>query len=259
MNNIKPIFQPSNRLMKVVVFTSGSGTNLDAICNKEKELINKNKTPYGNIYLVFTNVPDCKAVQVAKKYNKNVISLSSKIFFENLNKNPDDERYRKYYDNAVITLIEQICTPDLIVLAGFRRKLGELFYDKFKNKIINLYPGDINKPYLQKGIPASIQALRNNEKSVRATVYLERYEQRFGIPILLSPEISLNGYTEQDSELINRIIREKAEWIIFPFIINELIANGRLAIDENDNIYIDNKMINNNGIQYDDIVKENSS
>ncbi|NIP30605.1 MAG: hypothetical protein GTN99_10865, partial [Candidatus Dadabacteria bacterium] len=39
MNNIKPLFEHTNRQMNIAVFVSGSGTNLRALCEKEKEIV----------------------------------------------------------------------------------------------------------------------------------------------------------------------------------------------------------------------------
>ena len=34
-------------------------------------------------------------------------------------------------------------------------------------------------------------------------------------------------------------IREQGEWKLFPFVVHDLIANGRVAIDGENNIYVD--------------------
>ncbi len=253
MNNIKPIYEHSNRQMEVAVFISGSGTNLNALCDKENKLLNEGKEIPASIKTVFTNVPDCKGTEIAKDYDIPVVSLSSKKFFESLDKEPDDKDLRKYYDAAVISLIENVCSPDLIVLAGYRRKLSTIFYEHYKNKIINLYPGNITKKYLITGVQAPIQALRNNESEIKATVYLEQEYTRFGIPILQSDNVSLEGYSEDDIEIINKNIREQAEWVIFPHTVYEFIAKGKVGIGNNSTLYLDSQPIGNSGIQYNDI------
>ncbi|NIP30606.1 MAG: hypothetical protein GTN99_10870, partial [Candidatus Dadabacteria bacterium] len=196
---------------------------------------------------------------IAGEYDIPVIALSSKKFSKALNLKPDDEELRKYFDAAVISLIESICTPDLIVLAGYRRKLSSLFYKKYKNKIVNLYPGDITKEYLVTGVEAPIQALRNNETEIKATVYLEQENTRFGIPIIQSEYVSLKGLSEQDIDLINKNIREQAEWVIYPYAVYDLIGKGRIGIDDKSNLYLDSKLINKSGLQYEDILRQKTS
>ena len=253
MNNIKPLFEHTNRHMNIAVFVSGSGTNLRGICDKQKELEIKGEKQFGAVKVVFTNVPNCVGTEIAKEYKISVVSLSSKRFSENLNLNTDSEDLRRYFDAAAITLIESICEPDLIVLAGYRRKLSSLFYESYENKIINLYPGDITKDYLITGVQAPIQALRNNEDDIKATVYLEQKDKRFGKSILQSCSVSLKGFSEDDIDTINKNIREQAEWIIYPYVVHELIAKGRIGIDKNSNLSFDNNVINETGLQYDEL------
>ena len=257
MNNIKPLFEHTNRHMNIAVFVSGSGTNLRAICDKQKELENKGEKQFGAVKIVFTNVPNCVGTEIAKEYKIPVVSLSSKRFSENLNLNADSEELRRHFDAATITAVESICKPDLIVLAGYRRKLSSLFYESYKNKIINLYPGDITKEYLVSGIQAPIQALRNNESTIKATVYLEQDDTRFGIPIVQSEKVSLKGDTENDIESINKKIREQAEWIIFPYVVHNLIAKGRVGIDDKYRLNFDDKLIDEDGLQYDELYRIN--
>jgi len=139
------------------------------------------------------------------------------------------------------------------VLAGYRRKLSSLFYDSYENKIINLYPGDITKDYLTAGVQAPIQALRNNEDYIKATVYLEQKDKRFGKSILQSCSVSLKDFSEGDIDTINKNIREQAEWIIYPYVVHELIAKGRIGIDKNSKLSFDNNVINETGLQYEQL------
>ena len=182
-----------------------------------------------------------------------VVSLSSKRFSENLNLNADSKELRRHFDAATIKAVESICKPDLIVLAGYRRKLSSLFHESYENKIINLYPGDITKDYLTTGVQAPIQALRNNEDYIKATVYLEQKDKRFGKSILQSCSVSLKDFSEDDIDTINKNIREQAEWIIYPYVVHELIAKGRIGIDKNSKLSFDNNVINETGLQYDEL------
>ncbi len=134
--------------------------------------------------------------------------------------------------------------PDLIVLAGYKRRLSQLFLDRYKNKVINMYPGDITKKYLSRGKDACIQAIENGERSIRCSVYVHNNsKERFGPLIAQSPEISLIEFDISQNEEMNKKIREKGEWIIFPYVIHNLIANCRVSIENNKDIYIDGNKI----------------
>lgn len=244
------IFQPDGAPMSVVVLLSGSGTNFIAIYEEEMRRRNAGEREYGRVDAVFTNAPKCKGAEKAKEYGIPVISLSSSKFFGVTDKGPDDEEAREYYDAAVVTLIEQVCQPDLIVLAGFRRRLGNGVLNRYRNKILNLYPGDITKDYLVRGIDASIQALRAKERDIKCTVYLEREGERFGAALVQSGPISLKGFKERNIEELNQKIREDGEWVIFPYAVHELIAKGKAGVDEAGNVYVDGQKLGASGFQY---------
>ncbi len=250
MREIKLIYKPDNDPMDVAVFISGSGTNLRALYEEQRRLEELGDKSYGKIRVVFTNVPNCMGVEIAKGFRIPVISLNSKSYFEILQKSTDDDEAREYYDSAAIALIEEICIPDLIVLAGYRRRLGSLFINRYKDRIINLYPGDTTKAYLVRGIDASVQAIRAGEKEIKCTVFLSRDGGRFGPSIIQSQPISLEGFSEENAKGMQEKIRKEGEWRIFPFAVHHLIAKGRVGIDSEDNIYIDGIKMPKEGYQF---------
>lgn len=250
MKEIKLIYKLDYSPMSVAVFVSGSGTNLRALYREQKRLEESGDKNYGKISVVFTNAPKCMGAEIAKEFRIPVTSLSSKSYFEILQKGADDNEARDYYDSAAISLIEEICIPDLIVLAGYRRKLGRQFINRYKNRVINLYPGDTKKMYLVRGIDPSVQALRAGEKETKCTVFLSRYRERFGPAIIQSQPISLEGFNEKDIEEMQEKIREEGEWRIFPFAVHHLIAKGKVGVDAEDNIYIDGIRMPKEGYQF---------
>jgi folate-dependent phosphoribosylglycinamide formyltransferase PurN len=136
------------------------------------------------------------------------------------------------------------------VLAGYRRRLGSLFLNRYKNKVINLYPGDITKDYLVKGVDAAIQTIRAGEESIKCTVFLQKENERFGPALLQSKPISLKGYSQDDKDLMNEKIRVEGEWAIFPYTVHNLIAKGCLGVDKDDNVYMDGVKIERAGLQF---------
>jgi phosphoribosylglycinamide formyltransferase 1 len=236
--------------MSVVIFVSGSGTNLRALHEEQKRLEESGDRNYGKISAMFTNVPNCAGAEIAKDFKIPVINLSSKSYFEILQKGIDDDEARDPYDSAAIVLIEEICIPDLIVLAGYRRKLGGLFINRYKNRIINLYPGDTTKTYLVRGVDAPVQTLRAGEKEIKCTVFLSRYGERFGPAIIQSQPISLEGFNEENAKEMQEKIRREGEWQILPFAVHHLIAKGKVGIDGEDNIYIGGVRIPKEGYQF---------
>jgi len=248
-NQINLIHTPSDEPMSVAVFLSGSGTNFIAIHEEQKRLQKKGEKNYGSIDLVFTNVPNCRGAQLAHEYGIPVADFSSKKFFEIIEKHPDDEQARDYYDAAVIATIEEFCEPDIIVLAGYRRRLSSRFLNRYQNRIVNLYPGDITKDYLVRGVDAWVQALAAGESSIKCSVYMERDNERFGSAIVQSHPISLAGFTEENKALVSDKIREEGEWVVFPYAVHKLIAKGCLGVDSEGNLYLEGVKLDKSGLQ----------
>ena len=249
-NQINLIHTPIDEPMSVAVFLSGSGTNFIAIHEEQKRLQKKGEKNYGSIDLVFTNVPNCMGAQLAQEYGIPVANLSSKKFFEIIEKHPDDEQARDSYDAAVMATIEEFCKPDIIVLAGYRRRLSSRFLERYHNRIVNLYPGDITKDYLVRGVEAWVQALRAGEDSIKCSVYMERDNERFGSAIVQSQVISIAGFTQEDKGLVSEKIREEGEWIVLPYAVHNLIAKGCLGVDGEDNLYLEGVKLEKAGLQF---------
>jgi len=250
MNHVELIYKPNERPMSVAVLLSGSGTNFVALHREQKRLEGLGDKSYGRIDVVFTNMPGCKGAEIARELGIPTVSLSSKSYFQLLEKNPDDDEIRDFYDASVISLLENVCIPDLIVLSGYRRRLGSLFMSRYRDKIVNLYPGDTTKTYLIRGVDASIQALRAGEKEMKCTVFLAREGERFGPAIVQSQPISLEEFSEKDSREMQEKIRREGEWKIFPYAVHHLIAKGRVGIDEEGSIYVDGIKMPEEGYQF---------
>lgn len=109
-------------MLKLAVFVSGRGSNLSAIIQKIKSgKLN------AEVLAVISDKNDCKAFEICEvegieKFVISKISNNSESNFEDLVK---------------IFLEKKI---DLIVLAGFLKKIPTTFVNSFKNKIINIHP-----------------------------------------------------------------------------------------------------------------------
>lgn len=109
-------------MFRIVVFASGRGSNLKSVYNSIAD--GKIKA---DIFAVVSNKKDCGAIDFAKRKNINT------YFVSNLNKIGSVS----YTELINIFESEQI---DLIVLAGFLKKIPEYFIQQFEFKIINIHP-----------------------------------------------------------------------------------------------------------------------
>ena len=248
---ITPLYSDTRHPMKILVLASGRGTNFEKIHSRQMELEQSDRGNYGVVEHVFSNNPKAAVLAKAETLGISTSRISSESFFGDLGKPPSDEEGRVLYDSAVISHIEELFEPDLVVLAGYRRRLSRLFTERFPNRILNLYPGDTTKDYLVRGKSACVQALENGEKIIRCTVYLETDPKtRFGTAVAQSADISLDGFGIGDEAEMEEKIREQGEWKLFPFVVHDLIANGRVAIDGENNIYVDGLQTGENGFSF---------
>lgn len=106
--------------MKIIILASGNGSNFNSIIKKIKSGFLKSE-----VVLFLTNNQNSKALQLALK-NKIYSAVFSNEMWED--SNPE-----------ILKLINSF-KPDLIVLAGFLKKIPDSIIKKYKNRIINIHP-----------------------------------------------------------------------------------------------------------------------
>ena len=107
-------------MFNVAVFVSGRGSNLRALYEKVSGESVK-------ICAVVSDKKDCGAAEFAKENSIPVFFVSSKIV----------DGFSSY--KSVAEELKKMFV-DLIVLAGFLKKIPDEFVDEFENKIINIHP-----------------------------------------------------------------------------------------------------------------------
>jgi len=113
----------AGRKKRLVLFASGSGTNVEAIAASFKD------HPAITVSAVLTNKRDAKVLDRCNRLN-----LSALYF----NKNA-------FLGSDVVLRLLQGLDPDLIVLAGFLWKIPNAIVAAFPNKIINIHPALLPK------------------------------------------------------------------------------------------------------------------
>ena len=146
------------KMKKVLLFASGAGSNVENIIQYFSE--NDEVTVVG----VFTNNPNAKVIDKAKKY-----TIPTLIF----NKQELNEGF-------VLSKIKEL-EPDLIVLAGFLWKFPEHIIANYPNKIINIHPALLPK-YGGKGmygmnVHNAILENKENETGITIHYVNEHYDE----------------------------------------------------------------------------------
>ena len=113
-------------MKNIVVFASGNGSNFVEIYNATiQNIIN------GKIVLLISNNPNCGAVKFAQK---NKIDVKIINFF----------RYNKKINQKYEIVLKNYKT-DLILLAGFMKKIPKKIVSIYNNKIMNIHPSLLPK------------------------------------------------------------------------------------------------------------------
>lgn len=209
-------------MLRVVVLTSGGGTNLQAII----DAIASGKVTNTQITAVISNNPGVKSLERAKNAGIPAICIS-----------PKDYENREVFNEALLERVEEF-TPDLVVLAGFLVKIPDTMVHRFSNRIINIHPSLIPSfcgvGYY--GLKVHEKVLERGVKVTGATVHFVNEGMDEG-PIIAQKAVSVeDGDTP---EILQRKVMEQAEWILLPAAIDD-IANDRIAV-------IDGKVVRKEG------------
>ena len=201
--------------MRIAVFVSGGGTNLQAIIDKIKDGYLSDI----DIGLVLSSSPDAYALTRAKDNNIPAVVMRSRDY-------PSVEEW----DSDVLKAVEK-AGCELIVLAGYLSLLGPKTVKKFSNRIINIHPALI--PAFcgegMYGIRPHVAALARGVKVSGATVHFVNEEYDSG-PIILQKTV--NVLSDDTPEILQQRIMKECEQVILPEAIR-LIADGKVTIEDN--------------------------
>ena len=201
--------------MKIAVFVSGGGTNLQAIIDR----INSGELKNVEISLVIASNDKAYALQRAADNNIPSAVMSVKSYDT-----------REEWDDAVLAKLKE-SGAELIVLAGYLSLLGEKTVKAYSNRIINIHPALIPS-FCGKGmygIRPHEAALARGVKVSGATVHLvnENYDEG---PILLQKCVDI--LPDDTPEVLQKRIMKECEQVILPKAIS-LFAEDKVEIKNN--------------------------
>lgn len=201
-------------MLNIAVFVSGRGSNLKSVYDK----VPKNKI---NVSAVVSDRTDCIALDFARINNIPIFLVSNK-------KQPDFVDYVFLKEKFIELKI------DLILLAGFLKKIPDEFVDYFENKIINIHPA-LLPSFGGKGmygINVHREVFNSHVKESGATVHFVDKIYDNG-KIIFQKKIDISD-TQSPEEIASRLLTIEHE--ILPFVI-EKFADNKIKI-ENDKVVI---------------------
>jgi phosphoribosylglycinamide formyltransferase-1 len=184
--------------MNIAIFASGAGTNARNIIEKLK-----NEKIY--IKLVLTNNPEAGVIKIAEDNNIHVQVTSFDFISQ---------------EKEVLDLLK-ILEIDLIVLAGFLKKIPTLIINNFKKRIINIHPALLPK-YGGKGmygLRVHEAVIKNKDAFTGITIHYvnEFYDEG---EIILQKKVDI--YPQDNAGTIAQKVHE-LEYIYYPEVIKGLV------------------------------------
>ncbi len=191
--------------LAVVVLISGRGSNLQSIIDKTKS----GQLPV-TIRAVISNESDAYGLVRARDAD-----IPTRVL--------DDRQFsrRADYDQALSQLIDEY-TPQLVVLAGFMRVLGEDIVKHYAGRLINIHPSLLPE---FPGLDTHARALNTGAKRHGVSVHVVTPELDAG-PLIIQAAVPVHA-TDTPETLAERVLKE--EHRIYPQAIR-WFAEGRLEI-----------------------------
>ncbi len=191
-----------------VVLASGRGSNFQAIIDRVNAgYINASCTA------LITDNPEAYAIKRAENAGIPAEIVPYHSF-------PDKNRY----EDALLAVLARF-HPDLVVLAGYMRLLGERIVDAYLGKMINIHPSLL--PAFQ-GLHAQRQALMYGTKIAGCTVHFVTKDMDAG-PVIIQRAVPVLEDDDEES-LSDRILVEEHQAFsdaIRLFFEKRLVIEGR--------------------------------
>lgn len=202
-------------MLRIAVFVSGGGTNLQALLDAQ----DAGKIKNGRIVHVVALNPDAFALERAARHQIPTSVVQRKAFTD-----------AAAFDDALLQTVEA-CQADLIVLAGFLSILGEKIVSRYRNRIINIHPALIpsfcGKGYY--GLKVHEAALAYGVKVTGATVHFVN-EIPDGGAIILQKAVAVQP--DDTPESLQLRVMQQAEWELLPCAVS-LYCDGKIRVEGN--------------------------
>lgn len=196
--------------LRIGVFASGRGSNLQAIINSIEagDLTCK-------IEFVLSNNSDSGALEIARRYSIPAIHLSERSFISNNFEKSIFQVLRKY-------------NPDLIVLAGYMKLIQQNLVKEYRNRIINIHPALLpnfgGKGMFGMNVHKAV--LDSKEKYSGVSVHLVNEEYDKG-KVLYQEKVDISD-CKSPEEIAEKVL--KLEHIVYPKVL-KMISEKKIELN----------------------------
>ena len=193
-------------MKRIVVLLSGRGSNMEAIvraCAAEG-------WP-AQVAAVVSNRADAAGLDFAREHGIATAVVDHRAFDT-----------RDAFDAALAAAIDAFA-PDVIVLAGFMRILGDAFVQRYEGRLVNVHPSLL--PAFT-GLHTHRRAIEAGCKLAGATVHFVTAKLDHG-PIIAQAVVPVRP-DDTESTLAARVLER--EHVLYPLAVGWLVR-GQLAVD----------------------------
>ena len=262
---IKPLYSPKkDSPMRIAGFMSGSGTNLVKIIEYEHIVAEKTGAKPYEVTLVFTDNKNSNAAKIADLFGLPLLTHDILDFYKEQGcKDKKHLSLRPVFDQKTVALLANY-QFDLIALAGYMSIVTAPLLKAYDGRIINVHPADLTATdggrRLYTGDNAVARAIKNSENAIYSSTHIVREQVDYGEILMVSPPVPVSlpsGYSvsmlaqpeniaflNEIADAHQEILKEKGDWVVFPRTL-ELIAAGRLGIDAQGQVLMDENPIPN--------------
>lgn len=203
-------------MKSLVILISGRGSNMQALLDA--------KLPAKTI-TVISNNPAAAGLEIARSRQIPTHVIDHRAY-------PD----REMFDVALAEKIDS-CQPDLIVLAGFMRILGNSFVSRYQNRLINIHPSLL--PAFA-GLNPHARALKEGVKIHGCTVHFVTTQLDHG-PIIIQAAVPVLPRDTSET-LAARVLQQ--EHLIYPQAVRWFLED-RLSLANNNSVKIQSATVEN--------------
>lgn len=202
-------------MKSIVILISGRGSNMEAML--------KAKLPC-RIAAVISNRPDAAGLEIARSHG---IATAAVAHAEHAS--------RELFDAALGAEIERH-QPDLVVLAGFMRILGDEFVRRFHGRLVNIHPS----------LLPSFPGLRTHRRAIEAGVRIHGCTVHFVTPTLDNGPVIIQAAVpvyadDTEDTLAARVLAQ--EHVAYPQAVRWLVE-GRLMLTGDGRVLLDGECRN---------------
>lgn len=248
MSKLQPLHDPSNGILRIIGFMSGSGSNLRKIIEWEHTLKKERAKFIYKVVAIFSDSFNSKANDIGKEFDIPVITRDLKGFYAYRGKHRRDLKVREEFDLETIKALTPF-DAKVAAFAGYMSIATQPLIEAYLG--INVHPADLSiklngkRKYV--GAHAVRDALLAGETFLRSTTHIVEHVVDQGCILMISPPLPVlkNSFDPNNLQMINFMegyyqnrLKEVGDWIIFPKTL-QYIAEGRYTQNDQGKLFFD--------------------